>query len=60
MKLLRHSLVQARIGIPKIIRTGRLNSFSLKAVLEPDRMMDSKSAFEAEEGGRVLGIASNC
>ena len=45
---------------PKMIRTGRLNSFSLGIICVRDRTMGNKSSFRRKKAGRALGVASNC
>ncbi len=60
MKLLRHSLIQVRIGITENNSYRPPELLQLRAVLEPDRMVDSKSAFKLKKAGRALGVASNC
>jgi len=45
---------------PKMIRTGRLNSFSLGIICVRDWTMGNKSSFRRKKAGRTLGVASNC
>src|SRR5262249_17144269 len=45
---------------PKMIRTGRLNSFSLGIICVRERTMGNKSSFRRKKAGRALGVASNC
>src|SRR5262249_35956918 len=45
---------------PKMIRTGRLNSFNLGIFCVRERTMGNKSSFRRKKAGRALGVASNC
>ena len=45
---------------PKMIRTGRLNSFSFGIICVRDWTVGNKSSFRRKKAGRALGVASNC
>src|SRR5215813_5714475 len=42
---------------PKMIRTGRLNSFSLGIICVRERTVGNKSSFRRKKAGRALGVA---